>query len=257
MVNAKVAELLEREAARIHCPEFVGADPVQFPRRFSGKADIEIVSLLASHLAWGNRKMICRDIERLLGWMDNQPARWVAEGEFEAIDDERNVHRTFFGRNLKHFCRGLREVYRKHGSLDAFCGATGAAQSEFPAWALASALNAQMAAANGGQADSRCLPLALDNSALKRLNMALRWLVRQDDGVVDLGVWESLKPSQLFIPLDVHVGNTSRALGLTSRKANDRRTAVEITERLRELRPEDPTWFDFALFGVGEEGGLK
>ena len=81
--------------------------------------------------------------------------------------------------------------------------------------------------------------------------MALRWLVRKDDGVVDLGLWESLRPSQLFIPLDVHVGNTSRALGLTSRRANDRKTAVEITEALRTLRPEDPTWFDFALFGLG------
>ena len=256
MVKPEIAELLEREAARIHCPEFVASDPVQFPRRFSTKADIEIAALLASHLAWGNRKMICRDIERLLGWMDNQPARWVAEGEFDAIPDEQNVHRTFFGRNLKHLCRGLRKIYSKYGSLDEFCERSGAAASEAPAWSLAASLNAQMAAANGGRDDSRCLPLALESSALKRLNMALRWLVRKDLGVVDLGVWDSLRPSQLFIPLDVHVGNTSRALGLTSRKANDRRTAVEITERLRELRPEDPTWFDFALFGIGEEGGL-
>ena len=80
--------------------------------------------------------------------------------------------------------------------------------------------------------------------------MALRWLVR-DDGIVDMGVWSSLKPSQLYIPLDVHVGNTARALGLVDRRANDRRTAVELTSMLRSRRPADPVWFDYALFGIG------
>lgn len=253
MIDPEVAAKLEREAARIHRPEFVNADPVQFPRRFSDKADVEIVSLLGSHLAWGNRKMICRDIERLVDRMEGQPAAWVKEGEFEAVADDENIHRTFFGRNLKHFCRGLQSVLRKDGTVDAFCARSGASESEFPAWTLAAALNREMADANGGKCDSRCLPLALDSSALKRLNMALRWLVRKDGGIVDLGLWDSLRPSQLFIPLDVHVGNTSRALGLTSRRANDRRTAVEITGKLRELRPDDPTWFDFALFGLGVE----
>lgn len=252
-IDPATAGLLEREAARIHRPEFVLADPVQFPRRFTKKADIEIVSLLGSHLAWGNRKMICRDIERLLDKMGGEPARWVREGEFEALTDEENIHRTFFGRNLKHFCRGLRKALTENETIDDFCRRSGAPESEFPAWTLASALNGCMAEANGGCSDSRCLPLALDSSALKRLNMALRWLVRDDGGVVDMGIWQSLTPAQLFIPLDVHVGNTSRALGLTSRKANDRRTAVEITENLRSLRPEDPTWYDYALFGIGAE----
>lgn len=250
-IDHQTAQLLEREAARIHCPEFVTADPVQFPRRFDRKDDIEIVSLLGSHLAWGNRKMICRDIERLLDRMDGEPARWVREGEFESVSDEENIHRTFFGRNLKHFCRGLQKILAENQTIDDFCRRCGAPQSAAPAWTLAAAMNQQMAEANGGQSDSRCLPLALDSSALKRLNMALRWLVRKDGGIVDLGVWDSLTPAQLFIPLDVHVGNTSRALGLTSRKANDRRTTEEITAALRSLRPDDPTFYDFALFGIG------
>lgn len=250
-IDPQMAQLLEREAARIHCPEFVTADPVQFPRRFDRKDDIEIVSLLGSHLAWGNRKMICRDIERLLDRMEGEPARWVRCGEFESVSDEENIHRTFFGRNLKHFCRGLQKILAENQTIDDFCRRCGAPQSAAPAWTLAAAMNQQMAEANGGQSDSRCLPLALDSSALKRLNMALRWLVRQDDGIVDLGVWDSLTPAQLFIPLDVHVGNTSRALGLTSRKANDRRTTEEITAALRSLRPDDPTFYDFALFGIG------
>ena len=82
--------------------------------------------------------------------------------------------------------------------------------------------------------------------------MALRWLVRRD-GIVDMGVWESLTPAQLYIPLDVHVGNTARELGLVTRRANDRRTAVELTETLRALRPDDPAFYDYALFGLGIE----
>ena len=248
-ISPEIASYLESEAARVHVPDFVLADPVQFPRRFSDLRDIEVTAILASHLAWGNRKMICRDIDRLLNLMDNQPAAWIADGAFEAVPDDVNIHRTFFGRNLKHFCRGLRRILAAHGSLDAFCAASGAPASEFPAWQLAEAINAELAAANDGQTDCRCLPLSLKSTALKRLNMALRWLVRRDDGIVDLGVWDSLSPSQLFIPLDVHVGDTSRSLGLLSRKANDRLAATSLTETLRTLRPSDPTYFDFALFG--------
>ena len=80
--------------------------------------------------------------------------------------------------------------------------------------------------------------------------MALRWLVR-NDGIVDLGVWDCIEPSQLFVPLDVHVGDTVRALGMIERKANDRHTVVEVTEQLRRMRPDDPVIYDFALFGIG------
>lgn len=250
MIPAKTALLLEAEAARIHTPEFVKADPVQFPRRFTRPTDIEIVSILGAHLAWGNRKLICRDIERLLGHMQGQPTAWLREGAFEAITDDENIHRTFFGRNLKHFCRGLQRIYSKHPSLDAFCASCGAPATGAPAWHLAAAINQAMADANAGRTDPRCLPLNLRSSALKRLNMALRWLVRQDDGIVDLGIWHSLTPAQLFIPLDVHVGDTARALGLITRRANDRRSVTELTAQLRTLRPNDPTYFDFALFGI-------
>ena len=104
--------------------------------------------------------------------------------------------------------------------------------------------------ANGGAGNSRCLPTGLDKTALKRINMALRWLVR-DDGIVDMGVWKSIKPSQLFIPLDVHVGNTARSLGMLTRKANDKRSVLELTSILRKIRPDDPVFYDYALFGIG------
>ena len=248
-ISPELAEMLEREAARINSPEFIGSDPVQFPRRYGRKDDAEVVSLLASHMAWGNRKMICNDIERVLGLMDGQPAAWVRDGAFEEIDDAQNIHRTFFGRNLKHMMRGLERILAKHSSIDAWATTLGLKGREGAPWLLAAALNAEMAAANGC-ADSRCLPLNLQTTALKRLNMALRWLVRRD-GIVDMGIWSALSPADLYIPLDVHVGDTARALGLTSRNANDRKTAEEITARMRLVRPDDPALFDYALFGLG------
>ena len=124
------------------------------------------------------------------------------------------------------------------------------ADSATPAWELARLINEALCAANNGTADCRCLPLDLNKSALKRFNMALRWLVR-DDGIVDMGIWTAIKPSQLYIPLDVHVGNTSRALGILGRRSNDRRAVIELTDTLRPLCPDDPAIFDFALFGIG------
>ncbi len=242
-------DLLDTEAARINNPTFIADDPVQFPRRFTDLRDIEITSLLTSAIAWGNRKMICRDCDRLLTLMENKPYRFVTDGAFEDLADG-NIHRTFFVRNLKHFLRGLRDIYSHHGSLADFAIANSVADDEFPAWKLVDAINTRLAAANGGENDSRCLPVNINASALKRVNMALRWLVR-NDGIVDLGVWDFMKPSQLYIPLDVHVGDTARELGLLTRKAADRRAVMEITDHLRRFRPDDPVIYDYALFGIG------
>lgn len=248
-MNQDIIDLLEREAAIHDRPEFIEHDPVQFPRMFSDPRDIEIASLLASTIAWGNRTMICRSAGKMFGLMDWQPYRYVMDKGYEELP-EGNIHRTFFNRNLRHYLRGLHGIYARHGSLEAFADKCGAAGSPAPAWALADAVNRALAEANDGCGDCRCLPLSLDKSALKRFNMALRWLVR-DDGIVDLGIWKVIKPSQLFIPLDVHVGNVSRAIGLLERKANDRRSVELLTDTLRTLRPHDPVYYDYALFGIG------
>lgn len=247
-----IKDLLDEEAGRINSPAFIADDPVQFPRRFSDVRDIEIVSLLSAIIAWGNRKMICRDAERMLSVMGDAPYHYVMDEAYENLDPGMNIHRTFFARNFQHFLRGLRRVYKKHDSLDTFSASVGAGLTEAPAWELIRALNEEMAAANGGLSDCRSLPQNLDTTALKRVNMALRWLVR-DDGIVDMGVWKSIPKSKLYIPLDVHVGNTSRELGLITRKANDRKTVNELTEVLRTFRPDDPCIYDYALFGIGIE----
>ena len=256
-IDPTLKELLDFHAARVNSPEFVQNDPVQFPRLFTSQRDIEIVSLLCSTIAWGNRKMICADCAKMLALMDNAPYRYVMERGYDDLPDHQNIHRTFFTDNLAHFLRGLYAIYSKYGTLADFALDCGVREAEFPSWHLAEAVNRQLYMANGECSDSRCLPLNMGQTALKRLNMALRWLVR-DDGIVDLGVWKGvIEPSRLFVPLDVHVGNTARALGLLQRKAADRKSAVELTGVLRALRPHDPVWYDYALFGIGVEGVLR
>lgn len=241
--------LLDSEADRINNPDFIDRDPVQFPRRFESLQDIEIVSFLAAMLAWGNRKMICRDIERLLGLMEHRPFDYVMDRGYEDLDPGLNIHRTFFASHLQHFLKGLNKIYTEFPSLDAFAQQNKIGNENAPAWKLVEKLNEELYKANG-ENSSRCLPLNLKNSALKRINMALRWLVR-DDGIVDMGVWKSIPKSKLYIPLDVHVGNVSRELGILERRQNDRKSVEELTQTLRELRPEDPAIYDFALFGIG------
>lgn len=249
MTTRDLKDLLDSEARRINHPDFIEDDPVQFPRRFSDLRDIEIASLLCSTISWGNRKMICRDCDRMLSLMDNSPYAYVMDRGYEELPDM-NIHRTFFAKNMRHFLRGLHEVYARFGSIAEFARHEGVPQCGLPAWRLVEALNRVLRDANGGECDSRCLPGNLDTTALKRVNMALRWLVR-NDGIVDMGVWDVISPSQLYIPLDVHVGNTARELGLVNRKANDRKTVVELTDELRKMRPEDPVFYDYALFGIG------
>lgn len=250
-----IRELLETEARRINSPAFIDSDPVQFPRKFSDPRDIEVSSLLSAIMAWGNRKMICRDVERAHSLMEWQPYAYMASGGYEDLPDGLNLHRTLFGVHFKWLMRGLAKVYDRYGSLDGFAHAVKAGETEAPSWELVGALNRIMEDANGHLC-SRCLPANMKTTALKRINMALRWLVR-DDGIVDMGIWKSIPKSKLFIPLDVHVGNTARELGLLLRRQNDRRAVEELTERLRELNPADPALYDFALFGIGMEGKLR
>ncbi len=251
--DQEIIDLLDSEAKRINRPEFIEADPVQFPRRFSSQGDIETVAFLAAMIAWGKRSMICRNAEKMLGLMDYQPFQYVMEKGYEDLDPDLNIHRTFFGRNFQYFLRGLHRIFKEYGSLDAFAQSLKAGESEAPAWKLVEGMQQILRDENNGEAGvvaSRCLPLNLKDTALKRVNMALRWLVR-DDGIVDMGIWKSIPKSKLYIPLDVHAGNTARNLGLLSRKANDRKSVELLTSTLRDIRPEDPVFYDYALFGIG------
>lgn len=245
---------LDQEVARYNTPEFIEDDPVRFPRMFTDVRDVEITSLLVSAIAWGRRPMILKSAEKMLALMEHQPYAWMADRAYEELPDG-NIHRTFFAANLRHFMRGLHLLYSRYGTLDALAASLRPAGGHWhgAAWEIAAEINRALCEANDGRTDCRCLPLNADKSALKRFNMALRWLVR-DDGIVDTGLWKSVRPSELYIPLDVHVGNISRQLGLTDRRANDRRTVEDLTAVLARMCPDDPVKYDFALFGIGVSG---
>lgn len=256
MISAELKQLLLSEATRINQPDFISGDPVEFPRRFAELQDIEVSALLTSSISWGKRSMIRRNAERLLALMDYQPYRFMMEQGFEELDPDMNIHRTFFARDLQWYLRGLRVIYKQHGSLDAFSAYIKAGTDTYPSWKLAETMGKIISDANEGKTCAQCIPTNMNTTALKRINMSLRWLVR-DDGIVDIGVWKSLPKSKLFIPLDVHVGNTARRLGLLTRKANDRKSVEMLTAAMRQISPDDPALMDFALFGIGVEGGNK
>lgn len=247
----KLKQILDDKVAQYNCPAFIDNDPICFPRSFSRREDIEIVALLASVIAWGNRKMILRSGNRMFHEiMHSAPYDFVMGCEWESLDDKMNIHRTFFVSDLKYICRGLKNIYTAYGSMEyMFVGCS--------VWDGIERLRNELAKANGG-ATTRHIsnPVSIKGktgSACKRMHMMLRWLCRKD-GVVDIGIWQAVSPSQLMIPIDVHVARTARALGLISRKQNDRRTVEELTARLRDLSPDDPVRYDFALFGIGESG---
>lgn len=248
-MNNDIKYLLDSEAERINNRGFIESDPVQFPRRYERLQDIEIAALLSATIAWGNRKMICRNCDRMLGMMENTPYEFVMDGAWHEIDPEQNIHRTFFGRNLRNYLATLEAAYRRHDSLLDMARSSHIETSEDPAREFVKQLSALMTE-TCGCVDSRCLPSSLDTTALKRINMTFRWLVR-NDGIVDMGVWDVIKPSQLYIPLDVHVAATARSLGILTRRSNDRKAVYELTASLRRLRPEDPVIYDYALFGIG------
>ena len=247
----RLKALLDSKALQYNRPDFIADDPISFPHSFTRREDVEIVALLASIIAWGNRKMILRSGNRMFHEiMQSRPYDYVMSGEWEALDDRMNIHRTFFAADFKYICRGLKSIYAKYGSMEPlFTGCS--------TWDGIANLRNELAAVNGGLGTrhiSNPIPAkGKPASACKRMHMMLRWLCRKD-GIVDLGIWSSVPQSQLMIPIDVHVARTARTLGLVTRKQNDRRTVEELTARLRELSPDDPVRYDFALFGVGEAG---
>ncbi len=213
-------------AEKYNDPVYFQEDPIAFPRRFalSGASlqDIETAAVFAAHFAWGRRSMIVRDCCRLFDFMEWRPYDYVMSGEWR--DDGSSIHRTIKWSDTARICKALKEFYSVEHSLESL-GTEGMRVRIF---------------------SQKIDPKAPD----KKLNMMRRWLVR-NDGRVDLGVWKHTSPSELVIPLDVHVHDQALKLGLTSRKSRDIATAREITEEFREIFPDDPAKGDFALFGYG------
>lgn len=242
---------LDNLVAQNNTEAFIKDDPIQFPHRYKDLRDIEIVSFLVATIAWGNRKMILNSSNKMLDLMGKSPYDYVMSGGFEKLDDVKCVHRTFFGRDLKYYCKGLKAIYENSTGNDNSLEHV-FYNEKHDVWRGIQSFRDLMADANGCTSkhiSNPCCESPMKGSACKRLHMVLRWLVR-NDGIVDLGVWKRLKPKDLMIPLDVHVARVSRNLGLIERKSNDRQTVELLISKLREFDANDPVKYDFALFGV-------
>lgn len=249
-MNKELKAKLDALVARLNTPAFIENDPVRFPRMFTERHDIEIAAFLVSMIAWGNRKQIMNACQRMLfDIMGGRPYRYVMDMEFERLDPDMSIHRTFFGRDLIYMCRGLEWIYTWGDSLERFF-------TQGDIWQGIHQLRESIVFGNDCKANRHFPDPSVnsrkDGSACKRVHLMLRWLVR-DDGIVDMGIWRAVKPSSLMIPLDVHVGRMARGMGLLTRKRNDRIAVEELTERLRDLDEADPVKYDFALFGMGVE----
>ena len=247
--------MLEHLYDKYNRPEFIEPDPISVPHAFEGREDREIAGFLAATIAWGNRKAIVRSARRMVEYMDNAPADFVRNAsERELVHLDGFVHRTFNGADLRDFVLALRRMERLHGGLGAFFETQYAATGSLPA-VLASFRREFLAAEHAPHCEKHLSDIGR-GAACKRLCMFLRWMVRRDDRGVDFGLWTGIPMSALRLPLDVHVGEVGRLLGLLGRRQNDWRAVEEITARLREFDAADPVRFDYALFGAGIDGCL-
>jgi len=243
-------DFLEEKVHRYNRPEFIADDPIQVPHLFTKIENIEISGFLASSIAWGQRKTIIRNARHLVNLMDNDPLDFL----LNALAADYSVftrfrHRTFGGEDCTYFMKSLANIYLHHGSIGRIF------TDGFQQWksidrCLAHFREIFLSIDQPGRT-ARHVPNIEKNSAAKRLNMYLRWMVRRDNNGVDFGIWDSIPMSALYIPLDVHTGTMARKLGLLKRKSNDWKAVQELTVVLREFDAKDPVKYDFALFGMG------
>ncbi|MEZ4786793.1 MAG: TIGR02757 family protein [Flavobacterium haoranii] len=230
-------------------PDFIETDPIQIPHLFSAKEDIEIASFLTSTLAWGNRKMIINSATKLMNTLGNSPYDFVLSHNNEQLEKlDTFVHRTFNNEDAKTFIKALQNIYLNHGGLEKVFAQH---QNQKDQTESISNFKKVFFEIEHQPRTTKHVSDPLNNSAAKRLNMMLRWLVRKDNKGVDFGIWNSISSAHLSCPLDVHSGNVARKLGLLTRKQNDAKALAELDTNLRLLDNQDPVKYDFALFGLG------
>ena len=250
MIDLK--SFLDTKVAQYNRPEFIKNDPVCIPHLFTQNQDIEIMGFWAATLAWGQRVTIINKCRELIALMDGAPYDFIMN--HQDIDLKKLLHfkhRTFNDIDTLYFIAFFRWHYSNYESLES-------------AFIPAGHLKGVEQALNHFRSYFFSLPdfphrtkkhvsSPSQKSTCKRLNMFLRWMVRKDDNGVDFGIWNQIKPADLICPCDLHVDRVARKLKLITRKQTDWQTAVELSERLKELDPTDPVKYDFALFGLGIE----
>nr|DAY43572.1 MAG TPA: Protein of unknown function (DUF2400) [Caudoviricetes sp.] len=245
-------ENLKRWAEQYETAEFVKNDPVQIPRRYDSRVNIEISAFVTAWIAWGNRKQIIKKadfIDREI--FHGAPYHYIVGTDTQGAapewrqykDSPESFYRTFTFADFHDLCARLYDVYTSAESMEAAIKKTHETNGE----TALSTLQSLFGSVNG-------IPDFETQSACKRLCLFLRWMCRKGSPV-DFGLWDVCEPRNLIIPLDTHVHKQAIRLGLTTRRTPDLRTAIEITDRFAEIFPDDPTKGDFALFGYGVNKG--
>ncbi|MEC8536287.1 MAG: TIGR02757 family protein [Bacteroidota bacterium] len=242
-------EFLEAKVDQYNKRDFINSDPIQIPHSFTAKEDIEISSLLTATIAWGNRKSIIKNSRRLMDLMDNAPYEFViSHKQTDLKAFEGFVHRTFNSQDAVQFIKSLKHIYIVYGGMESiFCKY---AENNSLQYAIHK-FKSYFFEIEHLKRSAKHISDPLKNSAAKRINMFLRWMVRSNESGVDFGIWKSISPAKLSCPLDVHSGNVARKIGLLKRKQNDAKAVKELDNALRKLDATDPVKYDFALFGLG------
>lgn len=249
MNKTELKEFLDEKVIQYNTLDFIDSDPIQIPHRFTEKEDIEIAAFLTATISWGNRKMIINNGNRMMDMLGNSPHDFVmnhTDTQLEKV--EGFVHRTFNSTDFVAFIKALQHIYNRHGGLESAFAKNQQPQTMQPSIAAFKKLFFEVSHHPRTQ---KHVSDPMQGSAAKRINMFLRWMVRQDQNGVDFGIWKSISPASLSCPLDVHSGNVARKLGLLSRSQNDGKALVELDTSLRQLDAKDPVKYDFALFGLG------
>ncbi|MCF7954267.1 MAG: TIGR02757 family protein [Phycisphaerae bacterium] len=252
----KLVSALDALYQKYNHPQFIGEDPLQFVYKYSDPADMEIAGFFASALAYGRVQQISKSLEKLFAIMGDSPAAFVRQ--FKPNDRRRLrdfKHRFNTGGDIADLTALLKQVINKHGSIEEYflTGYSDSDASILPALTnFCDGLTGLYARRHGGNVSKGLMYLLANptrKSACKRLNLFLRWMVRDDD--VDAGLWKSIDPAKLIVPVDVHMTRLCGILGFHSSKNVTLKTAVEITENFAKIIPSDPVKYDFALSRIG------
>ncbi len=250
MVNAlKVNDLksfLDFKVKKYNSLEFIVEDPIQIPKLYTRKEDIEIMSFVIATISWGNRTSIINSGKKLINIFGESPLDFILTIKESSIEKLNFFHRTFNYYDFQFFIKSLKNIYLNKGGLEKvfskYNDQNNFKNIEHFRSIFFSLLHEKRV--------EKHISSPLKGSSCKRLNMFLRWMVRNDD-IVDFGLWKKISPSSLSCPLDVHTGNVARKLNLIKRKNNDIISLKELDKNLRKLDSKDPVKYDFALFGLG------
>ncbi|HLO71957.1 MAG TPA: TIGR02757 family protein [Flavipsychrobacter sp.] len=251
-INA-LKNLLDEKVRLYNQPSFIKGDPIVVPHRFGKQQDIEIAGLFAAVLAWGNRTSIINSTNKIMQWMDDAPHDFVVNHQDTDLKKMLSfAHRTFNATDLLYFIYFLHYHYSQYNSLEDAFVPEASYEHETVEQALIHFHN-YFFSIEHPERTRKHIATPARKSACKRINMYLRWMVRTDNHGVDFGIWKKMSPRQLVCPLDVHVGRVAFRLRLIRNEKSDWQNALSLTQSLRELNPEDPALYDYALFGLGAE----